>query len=88
MITSRRSLLAAFGLALPAVALTAAGASATTTSGAGTPHKTATRHAMGSHKPAAHHAVASHKAHGSLAHRNTAHGALAHRTTLKKTRAT
>jgi hypothetical protein len=76
VITSRRSLLAAFGLALPVAVLAASDASATTT-GTDTLHKpNAHHHRMASHHPGTHHAVASHKAH-------TAHSALAHRTTQK-----
>ena len=79
MITSRRSLLAAFGLALPAAALTASGALGSTT-GTATLHKpSAHHHKLASHHPSTRHVVASHKTH-------TTHHVLAHRTTPKKTK--
>jgi len=78
VITSRRSLLAAFGLALPVAAVTASGAFATTTS-AVTPHKPSAHHKTASHHSGAHHATASHKGH-------TTHNAVAHHSTPKKTK--
>jgi hypothetical protein len=78
VITSRRSLLAIFGLALPVAALTASGASATTT-GTGTPHKSGAHHKTASHHSGTHHATASHKGH-------TSHSAVAHHSTPKKTK--
>jgi hypothetical protein len=76
VITSRRSLLASFGLTLLVAALAASGASASTI-GAGTLHKPSAHHRTALHHPGTHHAAASHKAHA-------AHGALTHRTTQKK----
>lgn len=59
VITSRRSLLAAFGLALPAAALTTLGASAATTTQ--TPHKAKPHHTATSHRATTHHTKTAHR---------------------------
>jgi hypothetical protein len=78
MITSRRSLLASFGLALPAASLTATGVLGATGTGTNGPHKTKSRHASAaSHKSSASHASAAHKS-------KTSHVAQGHRAPQRK----
>jgi hypothetical protein len=60
VITSRRSLLAAIGLALPASALTATDAKAISSTKTTTPHKS-THHASASSHKRTHHASTGHK---------------------------
>ena len=75
VITSRRSLLATFGLALPAAALTTSGAIAATMIA---PHKAKPHHtAAAAHKTTTHHVASAHKAH-------TAHVAQVHHTAAHK----
>jgi hypothetical protein len=72
VITSRRSLLVALGLALPAAALTTSGAIAATTTH--TPHKAKPHHtAAASHRTTTRHAAAPHKTHTAQVHHTTAH---------------